>query len=411
MTARWRACLALLLAGCPGPTGTMEDGGGIGCGELTFEGVCEGDIARWCEEGVPYSLDCISLASHVECDSIAGWGADCVADDGLACAVSVEGRPVNLTCRSEGSGCVWREESVTCQSGVGACAEADVGTCRGELAIFDCRAGRPVANDCASWSGRCDAGACVDMPAGAPCLDGFAICAAGLACVDGTCAGGGGALVLRVPEGTLRDGHLRAEEVHLYASAPRWYVGDRPADVPAPVMSASFVDWVATFEAVPPGHYFYDFSWIADTGRFAYGTGELDVAGAFTEVDVSWSYVGVEANPDQYTIYDATEPLGVLVFHTSDAAVDTAQLGLTPSIEGADLTQITLSWTASGRCGEPSDAHRIVVVIPAGTYSVQGSAIDAGGTYLRWRVRSVSVAAGACRFVDMGVHDCTGIGC
>ncbi len=92
---------------------------GDSCGDLTFEGTCEGNTARWCENGVPQELDCAS--------------ADLVCGD-----VSLDGAQVKA-CVAEGTGC----GDITFE-----------GECQGDTVVW-CQNGELATKDCSTSSQSC----------------------------------------------------------------------------------------------------------------------------------------------------------------------------------------------------------------------------------------------------------------
>ena len=48
------------------------------CGGVDGVGTCDGNTARWCEDGVPHSVDCTSCDEV--CDVVGGTGATCIED-------------------------------------------------------------------------------------------------------------------------------------------------------------------------------------------------------------------------------------------------------------------------------------------------------------------------------------------
>lgn len=417
---RYAVLGALLAAGC-GPTPMSADGGVPGldggpitCAELGFAGRCVGNELQYCPPMATEVVraDCTADAPHLACtEGLPDWGADCVAGEGETCGfVYMDGSDFTYLCTGSEPGCVWSSMGAVCTSFVGTCAEADVGTCRGSLQIFGCRAGQVAANDCASWGGSCSGGLCVDIDEGGWCADGRSTCATGLSCVDNQCMRSGGSATLTLSVLTNQDGMLRNHHAHLYASEPRAYLGDRPSDVPAPIATASFTDWVATFEGLVPGTYWYDFQWIADTGRIAYGVGQVEIAEGANSVTADWRYTSFGAT--EYDYLDYADPWAILVFHSGDPAIgSTTPLTAYVGPESLSVRVSQRGGAPAIRCGDVSLPQQYrVALLPPGTYSVRG-AMNVGSELYVWRPRNVTVAADQCVFVDMGIHDCVGIGC
>jgi hypothetical protein len=67
------------------------------CGSLTYEGVCQGDVAQWCEDGELVTVDCAAKGETCGWDADEGY-FDCIdTDDDLACGdgLTYEGRCVD----------------------------------------------------------------------------------------------------------------------------------------------------------------------------------------------------------------------------------------------------------------------------------------------------------------------------
>lgn len=91
-------------------------------------------------------------------------------------------------CEGAGAGCLLRVTGgVTlegeCASGFGECDASAPSRCEGTRLVVRCERGQPVAYDCASYGGRCDATllACVGVSQGNRCGTSF-LCAPGLTC-------------------------------------------------------------------------------------------------------------------------------------------------------------------------------------------------------------------------------------
>ena len=109
--------------GCDGVCGTCDSGSlctesGIcekieGCGEITYDGHCEGDVVIWCEDSTVQSYDCTSQGKV--CGEKPGVGSTCI--EGETCAPACGGR----TCGPDGCG----GSCGTCPSG----SDCEQGTC------------------------------------------------------------------------------------------------------------------------------------------------------------------------------------------------------------------------------------------------------------------------------------------
>lgn len=173
----------------------------VECGSITYFGECSGDVLTYCDESRHELavLDCAAAQPDLlgfTCVLVNdSYGHDCGARIGDACSFEGPSGVLLTLCEGADSGCVDSGEGYTCVSGAGLCTPADEGTCRGDVLIQSCiadRQGQPGGIDCAGYGGRCEAGTCVDFPAGAACIDGFATCAEGLVCTGGVCAPAGG---------------------------------------------------------------------------------------------------------------------------------------------------------------------------------------------------------------------------
>jgi len=193
-------CLPLSL-GCPpapeadaGPAegegegeGEGEDGGSVDdCGDVTALGECTGSTLRFCSEGDLIEYDCAVEFPGAGCAEInADYGYDCAVPASGSCL----GEDDWLLCQGTEPSCVETNDDVTCEENAGACVDADVGTCAGDVLTWDCYAGQAYRIDCGSYGGSCDAtaSACVDFPVGALCDEVDYFCADGLDCRVGEC--------------------------------------------------------------------------------------------------------------------------------------------------------------------------------------------------------------------------------
>lgn len=150
-------------------------------------GACEGQIYRFCEGTEVVSLDCAQSGGR--CSRISGTEfVSCLQPVGGSCrSVVPHGNHSDIVfafCDGANAGCLQDREGGRCVSDLGTCVDADIDTCRGERIISNCRAGQPIAIDCASLGARCDAAArvCVGVVLGAPCDRVRRQCAAGTRC-------------------------------------------------------------------------------------------------------------------------------------------------------------------------------------------------------------------------------------
>ena len=159
------------------------------CGDLTFEGVCsDATTASYCDEDFgPLDVFCPdNYGANSVCVDIPDWGADCAVPAGDSCyeydADLDDYFPTY--CVGPDAGCVWSAaDALTCADNVGTCVEEDFApACDGDLYVFDCNLGQPVAADCVALGGTCDDALGCVMPAGGVCDDNIAVCEGGAAC-------------------------------------------------------------------------------------------------------------------------------------------------------------------------------------------------------------------------------------
>ncbi len=194
-------CLSLIATAA---TAQAPDAGGApvpppGCGTVTPQGECAGNVVRYCDDSVtPNELiefDCVAdLDPGAVCQTISpAYGVDCAMPTGGECVFADEnGDLFQLFCQGTGNVCVETISGSMCGANQGTCTEAEVETCRGDQAVIQCFEGQAWLLDCATFDGTCSAGICVDIPEGGACGDGIE-CAAGLVCNDEfTCEAAGG---------------------------------------------------------------------------------------------------------------------------------------------------------------------------------------------------------------------------
>jgi 3D (Asp-Asp-Asp) domain-containing protein len=187
--------------------GPAPAGGGSSCGAITFEGECQGQTLRWCENDVLRTADC------------AAQGLTCAYQDatvGYNCVAGYGDAPAPAPAPTCGDGwCDTGEDCSSCPSDCGACPSGGGGPTCGD---GWCDAGEDCSScpsDCGACSGGggptcgdgwCDAGedcsscpadcgACSSGGGGPTCGDGW--CDAGEDCSScpadcGTCSSGGG---------------------------------------------------------------------------------------------------------------------------------------------------------------------------------------------------------------------------
>jgi hypothetical protein len=182
------------IEGTGGGGGTDAGGGGEPCGEVTFQGECDGTIVRWCdtESDTLGEVDCADFygATPGTCawfgDDFGFWcgvegSGSCITDDGsIALCASAEDAACVVT------GPTPDEVAFTCaEPGLGACdSEAfDAAYCEGNNLVASCTVVQPLVFDCTSFGGTCADGTCVGATEGSICTEDSILCAEGLECV------------------------------------------------------------------------------------------------------------------------------------------------------------------------------------------------------------------------------------
>ena len=185
---------AILASGCPAPEPTDDTpapGEADGCGDVTAQGLCEGDVLTYCDEAADELIivdcstaftaraaTCTEISEAFGSDCAVAVGEDCVLDDGTL-----------LFCQGTSPGCFDTTAGFACVEGLGSCVLEDEGTCNGELLLAVCNVIQPFVVDCQSYGGTCSDvdDACL-MAAGAFC-DGVDFkCRGGLTCSENTCS-------------------------------------------------------------------------------------------------------------------------------------------------------------------------------------------------------------------------------
>jgi hypothetical protein len=193
----------------------------VDCGDITFQGECDGTLVRWCDEGSLREIDCATFYQDGQTGSCELFTDDfgyfcavqageiclsegnvlfCAGDDPTGCAIS------DLT-TPDGSSCVPFEADCVVPEGETPFAAY----CEGDFAVVSCTVDQPVAYDCAAFTGTCAEGVCVNVQPGGPCFENGPTCAAGLTCEGesdtslGVCTG-------EVAEPTCDDGIENGDE-------------------------------------------------------------------------------------------------------------------------------------------------------------------------------------------------------
>ena len=165
------------------------------CGTITAKGQCTGDKLQFCDEGKLVTDDCKKAMSELgtgTCMEVsAEWGSECALEAGGNClSEDEEGNDVWEFCAGEKGACVDVPEGTLCKTDVLTCIAADVGTCVGELGIWECEAGMAYAIDCEAWEGKCavvgEEPVCNNIAVDGSCDDIYLLCAEGLSCVGST---------------------------------------------------------------------------------------------------------------------------------------------------------------------------------------------------------------------------------
>ena len=197
---------------CQESTTDPGGGGGTGepCGDVTFQGECQGSTVVWCDNGSLAQIDCATEfvpGVAAECQFFDDeFGYYCALPVGETCLVDFGQGPQPLLCAGTDAGCMLSAEAATCTEGVGPCDASTFpetgGACVGDIFALICSVSQPVGYDCGALGGGCSDASCVELPIGAPCdTEGQLNCADGLTCEGasatalGACAegeGGGG---------------------------------------------------------------------------------------------------------------------------------------------------------------------------------------------------------------------------
>ncbi len=175
----------------------------VGCGGITREGVCDGDVLVFCasagepEAGVVV-VDCGAqgpTGSTSTCADVGAGMKSCAVMPGDVCVSFDEG--VLSACRGDDPACVYDETTGVglCVEGVGRCVPGVQTQCVGDVLVSGgCGDdGQPLGPSCAAEGARCEDAACRGLPQGAVCDEYSWICDVGLKCVSpgagylGTC--------------------------------------------------------------------------------------------------------------------------------------------------------------------------------------------------------------------------------
>jgi hypothetical protein len=162
---------------------------------------CQGTVLAACRNGRQVFEDCAppSNAGPGQCgpiDSAHPEALVCKRPFGADCLVErPDGELQQLACAGANAGCVLDPDS-SCETGVGKCTAAQVGSCRGDSVVMGCLVSQPLLFSCAGRGYRCEAGVCRGARAGSPCAPGL------IECDEGTCKEGApGKFTCDVPRG------------------------------------------------------------------------------------------------------------------------------------------------------------------------------------------------------------------
>jgi hypothetical protein len=180
-------------AGCCAPRTTVDPdtgGGGEACGDVTFQGECQGNTAVWCDEGTLGRVDCTGFVPEGNtgtCEFINDdFGFWCTTAENDPCYFTGDDGPVTFLCAGDDPACVLSTEGSACLTNIGTCSDDDEGCYDDTNILLGCGQEQPILYNCDSNGGTCDDGGddpiCVDIPEAEECIDGLLECADGLAC-------------------------------------------------------------------------------------------------------------------------------------------------------------------------------------------------------------------------------------
>lgn len=166
------------------------------CGDITFQGQCDGAVLSFCSDAQLVALDCAT--EYFPTDVTAGicaeidtaYGFDCALPTGSPCVFDSAGGSIPTFCAEPSDACVIdfsNDAGFVCTAGFAACTEASPGedyapSCAGDALYLDCLSGaQPVAIDCGSVGGTCADAACV-VGEGIGCDEDLFRCGTGFVC-------------------------------------------------------------------------------------------------------------------------------------------------------------------------------------------------------------------------------------
>jgi hypothetical protein len=167
------------------PPSTGDGGTTDECNGLDFDGVCDGDVAKWCQNGKPQQLDCNGLDKRCEVDTCAQGAFCCGSTTTSECdQLGLEGECNGNTLRFCLSGNIFEASCVgsdtcqedTCFSGAACCPPTELdecqtlgfdGVCDGETVRY-CDGEQIIEYDCLS-NEACEVDTC--FSGGAECCE------------------------------------------------------------------------------------------------------------------------------------------------------------------------------------------------------------------------------------------------
>ncbi|MFT4702621.1 MAG: hypothetical protein ACI81R_000307 [Bradymonadia bacterium] len=219
-------------------TGTPDTG--AGCGDVTFAGECEGNVARWCQDNTLMEIDCATdFLTRATCEFINDdFGFFCAVAPTAECVVpDSQGAPQPVLCTGTDPACSFTGEAYICVENVDGCVvDGFAPGCIGEFFAQNCNQQQVVGLDCGEIGGVCGGEGCEALPANGPCAETVLLCGPALDCVvddttglgtcvaaDPTCDDGvmngdeegidcGGADCDACPDPTCEDGVLNGDE-------------------------------------------------------------------------------------------------------------------------------------------------------------------------------------------------------
>ena len=222
---------------------------------------------------------------------------------------------------------------------------------------------------------------------------------------------GAGSITLVIPQGpTAPDPYLLQATASLYTMEPSWYLGVRPAELPASNRTAKFIGGEASFTGLAPGIYWYDFKFIhSGTNRPGYGKGQVTVTGSNVRVDTTWLYA---ADGWKVSLFDSAPQTGIVTVYTDNPnLINSSQISVT-------LDNLSLSDTLSApyemgipRCGQPNIPGQVFTYIfPVGTHTMTATWFGPhppnmqpanASDILRWSPIEINVTENRCNLIEL----------